>query len=171
MTDFELHLVGHSAGAMILAIAQRSGGAGAAGASRSMHLFAPACSVQFANRHYPPHAELMQQLYLHTCRTGSNATTPWPRFIASRCCICVQCTGDRLAHTDPGAGECFQAGLPGLERTSSTGDTLRAWQQAAAPADCSSRAHDGWSTPAGAHGLPDRLYKPPMAVSTTTSTR
>ena len=64
--DFELHLVGHSAGAIILghmlsAMAAR----GMSGHIRSLHLYAPACSVQFANRHYTPHADLMQRLYLH----------------------------------------------------------------------------------------------------------
>jgi peroxiredoxin len=29
-----------------------------------VHLFAPACTVQFANRYYAPHQELMQRLWL-----------------------------------------------------------------------------------------------------------
>ena len=31
----------------------------------SIHLYAPACTVQFANRHYTPHEDLMKRLHLH----------------------------------------------------------------------------------------------------------
>jgi len=61
--DFELHLIGHSAGSIILghlldALTRRGVGV------QSAHLYAPACTVDFANRHYAPHAEVMKRLYL-----------------------------------------------------------------------------------------------------------
>ncbi len=64
--QFELHLMGHSAGSIILGrmldkLAQK----GLNENVKSMHLYAPACTVAFANRHYAPHAEIMKRLYLH----------------------------------------------------------------------------------------------------------
>ncbi|TAN72597.1 MAG: peptidase C1 [Gallionella sp.] len=62
---FELHLVGHSAGSIALGrllgnLAQK----GLSGSVKSVHLYAPACTVAFANRHYAPHAEIMRKLHL-----------------------------------------------------------------------------------------------------------
>jgi hypothetical protein len=62
---FEIHLVGHSAGAILLghlldALAER----GLAGYVRSLHLYAPACTVEFANRHFAPNKALMEGLHL-----------------------------------------------------------------------------------------------------------
>ncbi|MCX7166987.1 MAG: peptidoglycan-binding protein [Rhodocyclales bacterium] len=62
---FELHLIGHSAGSIALGrmldiLAQKD----LAGSVKSVHLYAPACTVAFANRHYAPHAEIMNRLHL-----------------------------------------------------------------------------------------------------------
>lgn len=61
----EIHLVGHSAGSifhgyLVDLLAARGLGERIA----SAHLYAPACTVQFANRHYAPHEALMRNLYL-----------------------------------------------------------------------------------------------------------
>ncbi len=63
--QFELHLIGHSAGSIILGrlldnLAQKH----LADKVKSVHLYAPACTVAFANRHYAPHADIMNNLYL-----------------------------------------------------------------------------------------------------------
>ena len=63
--ELDIHLVGHSAGAIFLGhlidlLAARE----AAPRIASLHLYAPACTVQFANRHFAPHQDLMQRLYL-----------------------------------------------------------------------------------------------------------
>ncbi len=63
--QFELHLVGHSAGSIILGrlldnLAQKH----LTAKVKSVHLYAPACTVAFANRHYAPHADIMSNLYL-----------------------------------------------------------------------------------------------------------
>jgi len=61
----EIHLVGHSAGSIILG--HMLGVMAARGLEaniRSIHLYAPACTVQFANRYYAPHQDLMKRLYL-----------------------------------------------------------------------------------------------------------
>jgi hypothetical protein len=62
---FELHLVGHSAGSIALGrllgcLAQKD----LIPRVKSAHLYAPACTVGFANRHYAPHADIMQRLHL-----------------------------------------------------------------------------------------------------------
>lgn len=62
---FELHLMGHSAGSIILGrlldnLAQK----GLADSVQSVHLYAPACTVAFANRHYAPHEKIMEKLHL-----------------------------------------------------------------------------------------------------------
>lgn len=62
---FELHLVGHSAGSIALGrlldnLAQKD----MLPTVKSLHLYAPACSVGFANRHYAPYADIMRRLYI-----------------------------------------------------------------------------------------------------------
>ncbi len=62
---FELHLVGHSAGSIMLGkllgnLAQK----GLLDAVKSCHLYAPACSIGFANREYASHPGIMQNLYI-----------------------------------------------------------------------------------------------------------
>ncbi len=131
--DFELHLVGHSAGAIILghmlgALAAR----GMIGRIRSMHLFAPACSVQFANRHYMPHAELMQRLYLHILsdRVERNDTVA---SVYRKSLLYLVSNALEMDLRTPilGLENVFKPDYKGWDGTSSTGDTLRAWQQAA----------------------------------------
>lgn len=62
---FELHLVGHSAGSIILGrmlgnLAQKD----LAGSVKTVHLYAPACTVAFANRNYATHPGIMDRLHL-----------------------------------------------------------------------------------------------------------
>ena len=63
--QFELHLMGHSAGSIALGrllgnLAQKC----LTGSVKSVHLYAPACTVAFANRHYATQAEIMSRLHL-----------------------------------------------------------------------------------------------------------
>jgi len=63
--QFELHLMGHSAGSIALGrllgnLAQK----GLTGAVKSVHLYAPACTVAFANRHYASQPEIMNKLHM-----------------------------------------------------------------------------------------------------------
>ncbi|HEX5336905.1 MAG TPA: peptidoglycan-binding protein [Gallionella sp.] len=63
--QFELHLIGHSAGSIALGrllgnLAQK----GLSDSVKSIHLYAPACTVAFANRYYAPHTDIMGKLYL-----------------------------------------------------------------------------------------------------------
>jgi peptidoglycan hydrolase-like protein with peptidoglycan-binding domain len=63
--QFELHLMGHSAGSIVLGrllgnLAQKD----LTTTVKSIHLYAPACTVAFANRHYAPQVEIMNKLHL-----------------------------------------------------------------------------------------------------------
>jgi len=62
---FELHLIGHSAGSIVLGrllgdLTQKD----LTASIKSVHLYAPACTVAFANRNYAPQAAIMSRLYL-----------------------------------------------------------------------------------------------------------
>ncbi len=64
-TDFELHLVGHSAGSIMLGrllgnLAQKN----LLGVVKSCHLYAPACSLAFANKEYGVYPSVMDNLYI-----------------------------------------------------------------------------------------------------------
>lgn len=63
--DFELHLIGHSAGSIILGkllnnLEQKN----LTRHIKTVNLYAPACTVSFANRYYAPHDEIMSRLHL-----------------------------------------------------------------------------------------------------------
>lgn len=63
--QFELHLIGHSAGAILLGhLVQLLARLDLARRVASVHLYAPACTVAFANRYWAPHSELMRHLHL-----------------------------------------------------------------------------------------------------------
>lgn len=62
---FELHLMGHSAGSIMLGrLLEKFAQKGLDSTVKSVHLYAPACSISFANRYYAPQAEIMKNLYL-----------------------------------------------------------------------------------------------------------
>jgi len=62
---FEIHLIGHSAGSIILGrLLENMEQKGLSKHIKSMHLYAPACTVSFANRYYAPHDGIMSRLYL-----------------------------------------------------------------------------------------------------------
>jgi len=63
---FELHLVGHSAGSIILGsmLSAMAARPAVRAALASVHLYAPACTVAFACRHYASDADVMKRLHL-----------------------------------------------------------------------------------------------------------
>lgn len=130
--DFELHLVGHSAGSIILghmlsALAAR----GLSGRIRSMHLFAPACTVQFANQHYAPQVSLMKRLYLRILsdRVERNDTVA---AIYRKSLLYLVSNALEIDLRTPilGLENAFNPDYKGWDGTSSAGESLRAWQQA-----------------------------------------
>ncbi|MEQ1871807.1 MAG: C1 family peptidase [Vicinamibacterales bacterium] len=63
--DFELHLVGHSAGSILLGhLLTPLEARGLTSRIASIELYAPACTVHFANRHYASRSDLMKRLHL-----------------------------------------------------------------------------------------------------------
>lgn len=63
--QLEVHLVGHSAGSIFLGwLLDLLAFRGADSIIKSLHLYAPACTVQFANQHFAPHETLLGQTYL-----------------------------------------------------------------------------------------------------------
>ncbi len=63
--NFELHLIGHSAGSIMLGrLLNNMTQKGLAGHVKTVHLYAPACTVAFANRYYAPHTAIMNNLHL-----------------------------------------------------------------------------------------------------------
>lgn len=63
--QFEIHLIGHSAGAIVLGwLLDNFARKDLVGSVKSVHLYAPACTVDFANRRYAPFADIMSNLHL-----------------------------------------------------------------------------------------------------------
>jgi hypothetical protein len=63
--QLEIHLVGHSAGAIFLGhLVDLLAARGLSRRIASLHLYAPACTVQFANRHFAPQQDLMKRLFM-----------------------------------------------------------------------------------------------------------
>ncbi|MBI5277090.1 MAG: peptidase C1 [Burkholderiales bacterium] len=67
----EIHLVGHSAGSIILGyFLEVLAAKGLRDKVAGVHLYAPACTVQFANRYYGTDPALVQRLWLHMLADG-----------------------------------------------------------------------------------------------------
>ena len=131
--QLELHLVGHSAGAIVLghmvsALVAR----GLAPHVRSIQLLAPACSVQFANRHYAPHDELMRRLHLRILsdRVERNDSVA---AIYRKSLLYLVSNALEVDLRTPilGLANSFRPDYGGWDGTSSTGETLKTWHDAA----------------------------------------
>ncbi len=134
--ELEVHLVGHSAGSIILghlltALAARRADA----LVKSVHLFAPACTVQFANRHYTPHVDLMKRLYLQVLsdrvERNDNVVTIYRKSLLYFVSNALEVD---LRTPILGLENVFNQDYSGWDGTSSTGESLKAWRQAAASA-------------------------------------
>ncbi|MDB5868985.1 MAG: peptidase, partial [Polaromonas sp.] len=132
----EVHLVGHSAGAIILghlltALAARR----AAEKVGTVHLYAPACTVQFANRHYAPQAELMKRLYLQILSDRVERNDSVVAIYRKSLLYFVSNSLEVDLRTPIlGLHNVFNQDYSGWDGTSSTGESLKAWRQAAAAA-------------------------------------
>lgn len=134
--DFELHVMGHSAGSILLghlltALAARR----VLPVLKTAHLYAPACTVQFANRHYAPNVELMKRLYIDllTDRVERNDNVV---SIYRKSLLYLVSNALEVDLRTPilGMQNSFNEDYAGWDGTSSTGDTLRSWRRAAADA-------------------------------------
>lgn len=131
--DLEIHLVGHSAGAIMLghlltSLAARQ----MANNVASVHLYAPACTVQFANRHYATQAEVMKKLYIHLLsdrveRDDSVGVV----YRKSLLYFVSNALEVDLRTPILGLHNVFNPNYGGWDGTSATGEALRAWREAA----------------------------------------
>ncbi|WP_077001380.1 C1 family peptidase [Variovorax sp. KK3] len=145
---FELHLVGHSAGAIAighllgaLAERQRAGRDGGLGARiASVSLMAPACSVAFANRHYAADAKLMERLHLDVLAdTVERADTVGPVYRKSLLYLVSNALESDLHTPILGLDRINDAAYSGWDGSSDTGEALALWRQAALASKLESR--------------------------------
>lgn len=130
--DFELHLMGHSAGSIILGrlldnLAQKN----LAGAIKSVHLYAPACTVAFANRHYATQADIMSKLYLHILGDQREQDDHVAQIYKKSLLYFVSnaLEADRRMPI-LGLENVFTPGYSGWDGSSSTAETLTNWRNA-----------------------------------------
>lgn len=130
--DLEIHLVGHSAGAIFLghllsALAAHDLQAQVA----SIHLYAPACTVAFANRHYAPQAEAMKKLYIDLLSDRMERDDSIGPYRKSLLYLVSNALEADLRTPILGLQRVFDEGDGGWDGTSSVGDTLKSWREAA----------------------------------------
>ena len=132
----EVHVVGHSAGSIILGhlltsvqIRHMSD------TVKSTHLLAPACTVQFANQHYASQPALMKNLYVHVLSNAlernDNVATIYRKSLLYFVSNALEAD---LRTPILGLENTTQPDYNGWDGTSSTGEALKAWRQAAASA-------------------------------------
>lgn len=132
----EVHLVGHSAGAILLgrllsALAAR----GSVGLPKSVHLYAPACTLAFANRHYAAQPEVMKRLHLDLLSDRvERADAVAAVYRKSLLYLVSNALEIDLRTPLLGMARIFDPDDSGWDGSSATGDTLRAWRAAAASA-------------------------------------
>jgi hypothetical protein len=134
--DLEVHVVGHSAGSIILghlisALQTRH----LVDSVKTTHLYAPACTVDFANRHYAPHADLMKNMYMHVLSNdverNDNVATIYRKSLLYFVSNALEAD---LRTPILGLENVIRADYNGWDGSSSTGAALKIWRQAAASA-------------------------------------
>ena len=137
---FELHLVGHSAGSLALghmlqalSLRRQAGrDGGLSGRMASVHLYAPACSVAFANLHYASNPDLMQRLYLDVLSDKQErGDTVTPIYRKSLLYFVSNALESDLHTPLLGMERINDTSDTGWDGTSDTGESLLAWRTAA----------------------------------------
>lgn len=134
--DLEIHLVGHSAGSIILGhLLSLAAKRGLSDKVSSIQLWAPACTVQFANQHYAPHADLMKKLHLQVLsdrvERDDNVVGIYRKSLLYLVSNALEAD---LRTPILGMENVFKADYRGWDGSSSTGESLSNWRQAAASA-------------------------------------
>jgi hypothetical protein len=139
--QLEIHVAGHSAGSILLgyllsAMAARR----MADVVMSAHLFAPACTVQFANRHYATSPALMKRLHIDLLsdrvERNDNVVAVYRKSLLYLVSNALEVD---LRTPILGLENVFKEDYGGWDGTSSTGDTLRSWRRAADEAGLAER--------------------------------
>lgn len=101
----------------------------------SIHLYAPACTVQFANRHYAPHASLMNNLFLDILsdqvERDDNTAAIYRKSLLYLVSNALE--GD-LRTPILGLANVLDPNYRGWDGSSATGEALSNWRQALAKA-------------------------------------
>lgn len=173
--QFELHLVGHSAGSLAIGhmlsalAARRSAGrdGGLSDRLASVNLYAPACSVTFANRHYACSSTVMERLHIDVLSDKvEREDSVSPAYRKSLLYFVSNALEPDLHTPILGLDRIHDDAYSGWDGSSDTGEALALWRQAARAARLDSRtkrvkdervqvAKDGAGRPvlqAAAHG-------------------
>lgn len=129
--QLEIHLVGHSAGTifhghLIDLLAAR----GLEERIGSIHLYAPACTVQFANRHFAPQEALMKRLYLDILSDENERDDNVVIYRKSLLYLVSNALEGDLRTPILGLENVLDEDYKGWDGSSSTGEALGNWRQA-----------------------------------------
>lgn len=131
--QFELHLVGHSAGSIILGhllSALRMRGA-LADRVASIHLYAPACTVPFANKHYASDSRFMNRLFLDVLSDDvERADTVSAIYRKSLLYLVSNALEADLRTPILGLSNIWNPDYSGWDGSSDTAEALSAWRKA-----------------------------------------
>jgi hypothetical protein len=146
--QFELHLMGHSAGSIALGhllgalLARQKAGAdsGLGKLLGSVHLYAPACSVAFANTRYANNPEVMSRLYLDVLsdkvEQGDNVVSIYRKSLLYFVSNALEAD---LRTPILGLARIADTGDTGWDGSSDTGEALSVWRKAAKEAKLGAR--------------------------------
>lgn len=146
--QFELHLVGHSAGSIAighmlssLAVRRRDGRDGGLGDRlASVNLYAPACSVAFANRHYAGSSTVMERLHIDVLTDKiEREDSVSPAYRKSLLYFVSNALEPDLHTPILGLDRIHDEAYSGWDGSSDTGEALALWRQAAKAARLDSR--------------------------------
>ena len=158
----EIHLVGHSAGSIILGhllstLARRGVPTAAV---TSIHLYAPACTVAFANKHYAMDPEVMARLHLQVLsdRVERNDTVA-AVYRKSLLYFVSNALEVDLRTPILGMANVYNERYDGWDGGSSTGDALKDWRRAVAKAGLDTGRLQVLDQDAVLTALPDRQIK------------
>lgn len=129
----EVHIVGHSAGSIILGhLVSAAASRQSDDMIRSVHLYAPACTIQFANQTYAPNERLMKQLYIDLLSDRVERNDQVVSIYRKSLLYLVSNSleGDLRAPL-LGLENAFNDNYGGWDGTSSTNEALRTWREAA----------------------------------------
>ncbi|WP_374340877.1 C1 family peptidase [Azonexus sp.] len=139
--QLEIHLVGHSAGSIILGrLLGQLAARGLSGRIGSIHLYAPACTVEFANQHYAPHADLLRRTYVHVLSDDNERDDNVAAIYRKSLLYFVSNALETDLRTPIlGLDNINRPDYAGWDGASSTAATLGNWRQAAAAAGLGER--------------------------------
>jgi len=140
---FELHVVGHSAGSIFLGHMLTAARAhdGLLPKLKTINIYAPACSVAFANQHYGNDRQVMGKLYLD-CLADPQERDDNVAMIYRKSLLYLVSAALETDLRTPilGLERVGNPGDQGWDGSSDTGEALAAWRQAAALSKLKSRS-------------------------------